>query len=429
MKTSKYNIFIKSDKNVGEYLLANSLTGAVFKLSGNEKVTLDEGKIYELPEERIEEYCSKGILINDDVDEKSRLVYFHNRDKYSSDTLSLTILLTRYCNFECTYCYEGGQKINQSLTDDMRERIYRFIQTMLNLHKDMKTVSIILFGGEPLMYFEENLDWLYNIKDLCVKKGKRFITSIVTNGSLLTIERIAHLKNLNCASIQLTLDGSKKMHDERRVYKNGKGTYDVVLGAIKIICETKDFVKPTIRINIDKENIRTINELISDLNERNLLGRIFLYFGIIRDDYREKNFSELELGNELKPLWGLLRKFKCNFNIRPVRRSMFCGLFKEMSFTITPSGEVFKCWEFVGDSNFRIGSLQENGDLVPTDAYYEWQARDFKDIEECNLCKYLPICGGGCASVSKSNYGNIYSAGCLETKGIFEEQIKFYYES
>ena len=37
MKTSKYNIFIKSDKNVGEYLLANSLTGAVFKLSGNEK--------------------------------------------------------------------------------------------------------------------------------------------------------------------------------------------------------------------------------------------------------------------------------------------------------------------------------------------------------------------------------------------------------
>ena len=62
MKTSEYNIFIKSDKNVGEYLLANSLTGAVFKLSRNEKIILDEGKIYELPEERIEEYCSREFL-------------------------------------------------------------------------------------------------------------------------------------------------------------------------------------------------------------------------------------------------------------------------------------------------------------------------------------------------------------------------------
>lgn len=149
----------------------------------------------------------------------NKLVYFHNRDKYNLDTLSLTILLTHYCNFECTYCYEGEKKVNQSLTDEVRERIYRFIQTMLNFHKDMKTVSIILFGGEPLMYFEESLEWLYSIKDLCEKSGKRFITSIVTNGSLLTPERIKHLKRLNCTSIQLTLDGCKRIHDERRIYK------------------------------------------------------------------------------------------------------------------------------------------------------------------------------------------------------------------
>ena len=263
---------------------------------------------------------------------------------------------------------------------------------MLNFHKDMKTVSIILFGGEPLMYFEENLEWLYSIKDLCEKSGKRFITSIVTNGSLLTPERIKHLKRL----IQLTLDGCKRIHDERRIYKNGKGTYDVVLNAIKMVCKTKDFIRPTIRINIDKENAGTIKELLSDLQKKDLLNKSYLYFGIIRDDHEEKAFSELEC--------------------------------KEMSFTITPSGEVFKCWEFVGDSNFRVGDLQENGDLITTDAYYIWQSRDFKDIKECKFCKYLPVCGGGCASVSRKNYGNIYSPGCLETKGIFEEQIKFYFD-
>ena len=299
---------------------------------------------------------------------------------------------------------------------------------MLNFHKDMKTVSIILFGGEPLMYFEENLEWLYSIKDLCEKSGKRFITSIVTNGSLLTPERIKHLKRLNCTSIQLTLDGCKRIHDERRIYKNGKGTYDVVLNAIKMVCKTKDFIRPTIRINIDKENAGTIKELLSDLQKKDLLNKSYLYFGIIRDDHEEKDFSELELGNALKPLWSLFRKFDCSFNVRPVRRSMFCGLCKEMSFTITPSGEVFKCWEFVGDSNFRVGNLQENGDLITTDAYYIWQSRDFKDIKECKFCKYLPVCGGGCASVSRKNYGNIYSPGCLETKGIFEEQIKFYFD-
>lgn len=428
MKASEYNIFVRSDSNEGNYLLANTLTGAVFRLSDEEKMALEEGGFSELPKEKIDEYFLNGILVNDEVDERSKLVYFHNRDKYNLDTLSLTILLTHYCNFECTYCYEGEKKVNQSLTDEVRERIYRFIQTMLNFHKDMKTVSIILFGGEPLMYFEENLEWLYSIKDLCEKSGKRFITSIVTNGSLLTPERIKHLKRLNCTSIQLTLDGCKRIHDERRIYKNGKGTYDVVLNAIKMVCKTKDFIRPTIRINIDKENAGTIKELLSDLQKKDLLNKSYLYFGIIRDDHEEKDFSELELGNALKPLWSLFRKFDCSFNVSPVRRSMFCGLCKEMSFTITPSGEVFKCWEFVGDSNFRVGDLQENGDLITTDAYYIWQSRDFKDIKECKFCKYLPVCGGGCASVSRKNYGNIYSPGCLETKGIFEEQIKFYFD-
>lgn len=105
--------------------MANTLTGAVFRLSDEEKMALEEGGFSELPKEKIDEYFLNGILVNDDVDERSKLVYFHNRDKYNLDTLSLTILLTHYCNFECAYCYEGEKKVNQSLTDEVRERIYR----------------------------------------------------------------------------------------------------------------------------------------------------------------------------------------------------------------------------------------------------------------------------------------------------------------
>lgn len=42
---------------------------------------------------------------------------------------------------------------------------------------------------------------------------------------------------------------------------------------------------------------------------------------------------------------------------------------------------------------------------------------------ECRECVYLPVCGGGCGSVSYNQSKTYHAPGCFKTKGVVEKQI------
>lgn len=425
MKFSNYNIIIPGETE-DDTLLANTVSGSVFRVDPKERERIESRDLSHLSPEMMEKYKSHGILVEDSRDERGEILVMQDKQKYDPSVLSLTVLLTNGCNFACTYCYEGQNKNFISLTDDVRNRIYFFIERMFELRKGCQQLYIMLFGGEPLLHFQENVEWLYRIKALCGEKQKEFSTGIVTNGSLLTPQIIGQLKDFNCNSIQFTLDGSKEVHDARRFYQDKRGSFDDVLAAIQLACNTEHFVTPSIRINVDRLNIDSIEDLLKRLSKENLLEKCFVYFGILREG-QEKDIKEAEMGVIMKPMWELLKKYECHFNVRPSRRPLYCGLYRESSYTVTPEGDVYKCWELVGDEEYKIGSLDETGNLQVLDSYFHWMSRDFRMIEECFRCPYLPICGGGCAAVSKRNHGTIHAAGCLETKGAFDQQIRFYF--
>ena len=80
----------------------------------------------------------------------------------------------------------------------------------------------------------------------------------------------------------------------------------MVLGAIKIICETKDFVKPTIRINIDKEN-GTSTKKLTNTGLQTLNGTQASAYCRIR--YTEgRDFKRTERQRDV--LSALFQKFK-----------------------------------------------------------------------------------------------------------------------
>jgi len=60
--------------------------------------------------------------------------------------------------------------------------------------------------------------------------------------------------------LTITLDGNPDVQDKRRVYLDGRGTFSVVLNRLKLLCDAR--IPFTIQINIDKENLHTIEELI-----------------------------------------------------------------------------------------------------------------------------------------------------------------------
>ena len=254
MKFSKFNIFVKK-RNDQYYYLFNTLTGSTFIVDENVKREVEKDNVKYFNEKITEEYLEKGILVKDEVDENRYFDHAFNKAKYFTKSISLTVLLTQDCNLRCVYCYEGaGERINGSLNDEIRENIYKFIVNQVET-RNADLVYMVLFGGEPLLNFRDNVEWLDKIKKYCDDNKKQFVTSIVSNGILFDDFIMEKLSEYKCEGIQITLDGIKNVHDKRRIYKNGKGSFDDVICGIN---KVRDYVKlpnPVIRINIDKTNL------------------------------------------------------------------------------------------------------------------------------------------------------------------------------
>lgn len=273
---------------------------------------------------------------------------------------------------------------------------------------------------------------LEKLNNYCIEKNKSLVTSIITNGTLITEEILTKLEFYNCKMIQITLDGTKDIHDNRRMYKNGKGSFDEVLSGIKLASARS--LKPVIRINVDKTNLYETYQLLEVLSKEGL-SECHIDFGIVRgstaacSSYSGHCFSEEELGDTLEQLWDVAGSHGFHMSTKPFRKWMYCGLYGDSSYTVAPNGQVYKCWEHVGEEEHMIGRLDEEGALSDLRyAFYDWMSRNPLETADCKECVYLPACGGGCGVVSFNEHGSYHESGCFKTRGVLEKQVKRFFK-
>ena len=72
------------------------------------------------------------------------------------------------------------------------------------------------------------------------------------------------------------------------------------------------------------------------------------------------------------------------------------------SFCIAPDGEIYKCWEQLGNHLHGVGNIVTGRLNLYRQADYALSALPF-DNEKCVNCKILPICGGGCSIDARKN--------------------------
>ena len=430
MKFSKYNLFFPWED--GNQILFNTLTGDCFLVSEDEKNLITENQQNELPGELRKEFVKRGILIENEVDELKYFEYYHNKHKYDYRTLTYTILLTWACNLRCVYCYEGaGEEKKYSMTRETADHVIEYIKNE-SIVKNAKNISIMLFGGEPLVNYSIGEYIIETINDFCEKTGRTFTTSIVTNGTLINKKIVQSLAKNHCKYIQVTLDGTKEIHDTRRIGKNGEGTFDKIIQNLLLLKEYKNEMAIIIRVNVDKTNVEQIPRLLEYLKEKNL-NDLHIDFGIVRggteacSSYEDNCYVEEEIGLLLGKLWEKSKEDGFDPRIRPYRKWTYCGLNCDNNLTIEPNGDVYKCWEHVGEIDHKIGSVGENGQLKNLSYnFYKWITRNPLNIEECRKCVYLPACGGGCGAVSYNKEQKYEASGCFKIKGTVEEEVKNY---
>lgn len=113
-------------------------------------------------------------------------------------------------------------------------------------------------------------------------------------------------------------------------------------------------------------------------------------------------------------------------NFYPVLQGKGCSATHLNSFLIGPLGELYKCWNELGDSKKIIGYINDqdfkNKDLIRK---YVLSANCFED-EKCKDCEFIPICMGGCAFYRIKNMfdnGNFDICSLYKDNGVIEKCI------
>lgn len=436
MKLSKFTIFFPDYPEKGEYLAFNTRTQAIIKINAElkgflDRLPLDFESLSGKEKEILKTLEENGITVNKDVDEDMFLDHWFNQMKYADQKIKAFVLTTYDCNFACPYCFEEGVRKEIYLKDETADRITAWLAEK-SREKRASEIKVIFYGGEPLMNIKAIERISIPLKKWSEKSGIEYKFSLVTNGALLTKKTVEKLKPLGLYAAKVTLDGTKEVHDKKRPFRSGAGSFDII---IMNMLETADLVDISVGSNFDDENYENLFELLDYLEEAGLKEKIKpIDMKPITDRIESIGNPETACvsyeSEKLQDKMIALRKeiFRRGFNSPRSLGVDFCTLMaSDSQVVIDPEGILYKCPSMVGRKEFSVGSIYEP--LERNQRYLDFISMD--NWKKCRDCVYVPMCVGGCAFSAYLRYGDYKKISC--EKRLFEkalpEYIKMNYEN
>jgi uncharacterized protein len=228
---------------------------------------------------------------------------------------------------------------------------------------------------------------------------------------------------------QVTLDGGPEHHDRMRPLASGRGTFATILDNLVSVA---DIIDVTIRVNIDGGNVDGYRELLDILADNGLAGRIGVYAGpIIGYDEGTGAPSETYAPRCLTPreFSAVERDFMAAAADRGLAAPSLpgpvgapCTAVRANELVVGAGGELYKCWDSVGNAREVIGHVRSWRD--PNDRILKWLTYDPFADEECRSCIALPICMGGCAHHSMD--AKLHDSRCSTFRATHVEQVEAY---
>ncbi len=166
---------------------------------------------------------------------------------------------TRTCNLKCIHCYSSSEakKYEGELSTD---EALRFIDDLA----EFKAPVLLFSGGEPLLRGD-----LLTLASYARSKGIR--PTISTNGTLLTPELTASLKNIGVGYIGISLDGIAENNDR---FRGRSGAFKDALEGIRN-CKVID-QRVGLRFTINRHNYQDLGAIF-DLVEQENIPRVCFY--------------------------------------------------------------------------------------------------------------------------------------------------------
>jgi uncharacterized protein len=134
--------------------------------------------------------------------------------------MRVTLSLTHQCNLACRYCYSG----RPSNRDMSLETARKCVDFSFAMTEPEQRIDFGFFGGEPLLCFELMQAVTAYIRQQERGNGHAVALSVTTNGTRLT-ERMLDFLQQERVTVCVSIDGPARIHDQNRVYRDGRGSF------------------------------------------------------------------------------------------------------------------------------------------------------------------------------------------------------------
>jgi len=442
---NKYTLcFSEGDK---KYLLYNPINKAIAEIDEEALNLLNKKQDYTLEERKgIDALTQHKFLVPEDyneLEEIKNLEDFKKQRKISTRFSCFEIIVTWECNLNCEYCFEKPIKgiKKESLDIKKVKKIFEFIDRHLI---DKKEKYMPITGGEPLLI--KNKVVLSKILEEGEKRDFKF--HITTNGTTLREYSDLLLRyKRNIFQVRVTIDGPKEVHNKRRPFLNGKGSFDKIVEGVNFILK-KGFNNVLIITKFDEKNISYIGDTVEMFKKLGWLGKIEISFGIIGNFgvNAEKNMFERRSDILIKMLTFFKKhpqfvdviEFDDESNsVEMVKALAFMGKLPETRYfgcnafrltnviSFAPDGKLYPCVGLSTHDMYTLGNYLDP--YLDLNAISQIKNRNIINLKKCHDCKFLLICGGGCPfRDSIKGDINIYNTTCLQ-KNLLESEISEFF--
>lgn len=340
---------------------------------------------------------------------------------------TLYLIVTDNCNLRCKYCFINNNMPNDYSCSSMdwgtaQKAIDMFFTNMSknsDTHDDFVKM-IVFYGGEPLINFNlikkvvEYTEERYSSE--LEELGENFRFSIITNGTLINQEIAVFFRDHDRFDIAISIDGTKSMHDQERIFCSGKGTFDNVIEGYKLLKEVSGRKDITISCTVGEHNIDRLPELLELQKEYGFPAiNMNPMLDTEKDTVSEKYM--IKVSKRLLEYFVLARSSgvyedrimrKANAIVDKRIHPFDCQA-TGSQIVCSPNGKLGVCHEGVGAKNFFFDDVNPEFDFHGNETIKEWSQRTPLNMPQCWGCSALGVCGGGCAYSAWLRNGSIWS--------------------
>ncbi len=321
------------------------------------------------------------------------------------------------CNLRCGYCFFlKKESLYPGSNFRMPAQVHEaYIRQLLEFHRTPR-VTVAWQGGEPTLmgldFFRHSIEFQKKHQ----RPGTHIENTFQTNGILLNDEWCRFFRENNFL-VGLSMDGPGELHDFYRKDRAGRGTFDRVVRAARLLQKHK--VECNILCTVNSKNAGHPLEIYRFFRDE--LGFPYIQFIPIVERREESGFQEGEtvtdrsvqpgqFGRFLIEIfdewvrWDVGKTFVLNFDgalagwMGMAGTLCIFGPTCGLGMALEHNGDLYSCDHFVEPSHY-LGNILKTPmiELAASEQQRKF-GRDKKDAlpRYCRECAVLSICNGEC---------------------------------